>query len=34
LEAALGEPGRTFDLSVADPSGAKRAVKLLTRTLI
>ena len=34
LEAALSEPGRTFDLSVTDPSGVKRSVKLLTRTLI
>lgn len=34
LEAALSEPGRTFDLLVADPNGAKRTVKLLTRTLI
>ncbi len=34
LEAALSEPGRTFDLSLAGPSGAKRGVKLLTRTLI
>lgn len=34
FEAALSEPGRTFDLSIADKNGAKRSVKLLTRTLI
>ena len=34
LEAALSEPGRTFDLAVAGSSGAKRAVTLRTRTLI
>jgi len=34
LEDALSEPGRTFDLVVSNPSGGKRSVKLLTRTLI
>jgi Aspartyl protease/PDZ domain len=34
LEQALTEPGRTFDLVVSNPSGEKKSVKLLTRTLI
>jgi hypothetical protein len=34
LEDALSAPGRTFDLSVMNPRGAKKSVKLLTQTLI
>jgi len=34
LEGALSEPGRNFDLIVSNPSGQKRSVKLVTRTLM
>jgi Aspartyl protease/PDZ domain len=34
LEGAFSQAGQTFDLSIAGPNGAKRTIKLRTRTLV